>query len=376
VSGPAGDNVTTTDNPTGAYAWLDSGPVRAASDAVLGAMLLIAGTLAIWDSREASFLQWDPPDGMAFPMLIGALLLAVGVLLMARAAFVRRPQPAPGGLRRVAILAASVAAAFAAPWLWGLAQLLIVGPPQYPESLVAILGPVQILGFSWLLSFGPPEHAAAIILLLVTIAALARRSRLQAVGLMLFGFLLAAIGLDPITGQLRLIFGLEELFGGIPSPLLFLGLIVVGDGLICLLSPPLWLATYAWIEPRWRQAAPPLAAAIFLRVVAALAVAACCTFAYIYTARMWEVGLVLAVGAFGVAGKVLGWNRLVPVIACVYGDTLEQSLRQTMLMTQGDLAVLVERPVSRALLIACVGIIALTILLSVSSRRSPRPTPT
>jgi TctA family transporter len=41
-----------------------------------------------------------------------------------------------------------------------------------------------------------------------------------------------------------------------------------------------------------------------------------------------------------------------------------------MLMTQGDLAVLIERPVSRALLIAWVGVIVLTILLSLRKRRS------
>jgi hypothetical protein len=309
--------VTTIDNPTGAYAWLGGGAIRAASDAMLGTILLLAGTLAIWDSRKASFLRWDPPDAMVFPMLVGALLVAVGVLLLARAAFVRRPQPAPWGLRNVAIVAAAIIAVFAAPWIWGLAQLVIVGPPQYPESLIAIFGPVRILGFSWLLSFGPPEHAAAIILVLVTVVALARRSRLQAAGLMLLGFLLAAAGLDTITGQLRLTMGMEELVDGFPSPLVFLGLIVLGDGLICLMSPPLWRATYSWIEPRWQQAAMPTLAAIALRAAATLAIAACCHFAYIYTARTWEVGLVLAKSAHSAppasCSAGTGWCRSSPV---------------------------------------------------------------
>jgi hypothetical protein len=257
-----GMSVTTTeDHSAGARAWLNSSATRTASDAALGCILAIAGAFPIWDAGGLSFGEFLHFEAKLFPSAVGVAILAVGVLLLARAALVRRPPPASWGVRNIVI----VAALFIASRNWGMELML--------------------------LNFGPPEHVATLVLILVTLCALACRSHLQAVGLVLLGLLLGAVGLDSITGQLRLTMGLEQLYSGLATPLVATGLLVVADGLIGLMSPSLWVATYGWIRPAWRNVRVPLAAAIVLRIVAVLAVAAGCYFGFLYGGRGWDVAL-------------------------------------------------------------------------------------
>jgi TctA family transporter len=186
-----------------------------------------------------------------------------------------------------------------------------------------------------MLHFGPAEHAALIVLILAVVPTLACRSHLQAVGLMLLGLLLGAVGLDSVTGQLRLTMGFEQLIDGVATPIVAIGFLFVAEGLLGLFSPQLWLATYAWIVPAWRDATVPAMAAAMTRVAALLVVAAGCYFGFLYSGRMWDVGLVATLGIFGVVCKLLGWNRLVLVVGCFYSDALEQTIRQTMSLFYG-----------------------------------------
>jgi hypothetical protein len=336
-----GGPMTTTDHPAEGHAWLVTSTTRTASDVLLSCVLLVAGAIAMWDGRGASFGREGLNAGF-FPMAVGAIAAAVGILLLGRSAFFRRPQPAPWRLRHIAIIAAAVVAIIFAAWQWGLELLL--------------------------LQFGPPEHAALTILLLMGVIALARWSRLRAVGMLLLGLLLSAVGIDVMTGQLRLTMGLEPLIDGIAPSLVLIGLIVVGDGLVCLVSPSLWLATYAWLRPRPHQPQLPMAATIAARAVAALAIAAACYFAFALNGETWDIGLLLAIGLFGVICKLFGWNRLLLIMGCIYGTALEQSLRQSMVLSQGDPAVFFLRPISATLLVACLGLVALVIVLA--ARRS------
>lgn len=336
--------MTTTDHPAEKYAWLVGSAARTASDALLGCVLLVAGAIAMWDGRGASFGQ-EGLNAAFFPFAVGTMAVAVGVLLLGRSAFFRRPQPAPWRLRDVAIVVAAIVAIIFAAWQWGLALLL---------------------------QFGPAEHAALITLVLMTAIALARWSRLRAIGMMLLGLLLSAVGIDVMTGQLRLTMGLDPLMDGIEKPLVVLGLIVVGDGLVCMVSPSLWLATYAWLRSRPHQPALPMVATIAARAVAALAIAAVCYVAFVLNNQTWDIGLLLAIGLFGVACKLFGWNRLVLIMACDYGSALEQSLRQTMLMSQGDPTVFFQRPISAALIAASLSLTALVIVLAARRGRLRR----
>lgn len=331
--------MTTTDHPADAHAWLATGTMRTASDVLLGCVLLVAGAIAIWDGRGALVLPEDGMNAGFFPTAVGAAAVAVGILLLGRSALFQRPQPAPWRIRSIAIIVAVTVACVFIAWEWG-------------------------LGF--LLKFGPPEHAAFITLMLVIAVALARRSRHRAVGMTLLGLLLSAVGIDAITGQLRLTMGLEPLFDGFATPLVLFGLIVVGDGLICLVSPSLWLATYAWLRTP-SQPALPMVVSIAARIAAALAITAACYFAFALNGRTSDIALLLLIGLFGVLCKLFGWNRLVLILGCMYGDALEQSFRQTMLLSQVDPSVFLLRPISAGLLAASLAIIALVVVLAARS---------
>lgn len=337
--------MATTDHPAEKYAWLASSAARTASDALLGCVLLLAGATAMWDGRGASFGREEGLNAAFFPFAVGTMAVAVGILLLARSAFFRRPPPAPWRLRDIAIIVAAIVATNFAAWQWG---------------------------FDLLLYFGPAEYAALLALLLMTAIALARWSRLRAVGMMLIGLLLSAVGIDVITGQLRLTMGLVPLMDGIGTSLVALGLIVVGDGLLCLVSPSLWLASYAWLRPRPHQHELPMVATTVARAVAALAIAAACYVALILNNETFDVGLLLVIGLFGVICKLFVWNRLVLIMACSYGSVLEQSFRQTMLGSQGDPTVFFHRPISATLLIASVSLAALAIVLAARSGRLRR----
>ena len=62
------------------------------------------------------------------------------------------------------------------------------------------------------------------------------------------------------------------------------------------------------------------------------------------------MALALLFGAFGVACLLLGWNRLVLCFALYYGQELEQSLRQSLVLSRDDLRIFTDRPFSGLLI--------------------------
>ena len=332
---------TATGHSAEPHSWLDASAIRKASDLALGCVLLVIGAVAILNAPPI----WDDFDLGSFPTVISGLLLAVGIILLVRGSVFGGTRPARWSLKGLAMITAAIVAVGAAAWMWG---------------------------FGLLLLFGPAEFAGLIILGLTVAVALVRRSRIQSFGMVLFGLLLATVGLDSITGNLRLTFGLEQLIEGISPVIVCLGLFVVADGLVCLVSPSLWLATYArMLDGRSAPRIPPIAA-IGMRVVAALAIAAACYLAFELNRSTWDVGLLLAFGAFGLAGKLLAWNRFVLLLAFGYSDLLEQGIRQSMLMSNGDPGIFLARPISATLLLLAGGTLALAALLS-ARRALSRP---
>ena len=109
-----------------------------------------------------------------------------------------------------------------------------------------------------------------------------------------------------------------------------------------------------------------------MRVVAALAIAAACYLAFELDRSTWDVGLLLPFAAFGIAGKLLAWNRFVLLLAFVYSDLLEQSIRLSMLTSNGDPGIFLARPISVTLLLLAGGTLALAALLS-ARRTLSRP---
>ena len=283
------------------------------SDVTLGLLLVAAGIVAMVDAT------------LLFQTSVGGVLLATGLALLVRGFFFVRSPTEPWRLRSLVLVAVAV-----------------VG--------LDVLGVVDQMAFGWsinyLMRLGPPDFAGLVLLKLAVAVALARMSRLRAFGLTLLGVLLALVGLDPITGQLRLTFGLEPLTEGISVYLVLLGVIVVADGLLCLYSPWLFVDTYVRLVAGWRALDVPRPATVGMRIAAALIVAAAGAAAFYVSARFWDVGVVLVLGLFGVACKLLVWNRLVLVLGASLGPVLETSLRNTMELSGGDPAILLRWPVS------------------------------
>ncbi|MEI6158700.1 MAG: tripartite tricarboxylate transporter permease [Roseococcus sp.] len=74
------------------------------------------------------------------------------------------------------------------------------------------------------LQFGPPEFFAVMFLSFACFIGLSKGSPFKALAAMMFGFLLAGVGLDGVTGQLRMTFGSMELMRGIDFLVVVIGL--------------------------------------------------------------------------------------------------------------------------------------------------------
>ena len=317
--------------------WLETDAIRRASDIALGAILLIVGALALWFAPDRSAGGEMGPGAGFFPAVVAGLLCIVAVVLLARVAFRRSPPPVrPSRPLYVAIVAAAIVALYFALQTWG-------------EPLF--------------LRFGPPEFMALLVLELAIALALAHSSRSRAAGMAFLGLLLATVGVDPVTGVLRFTMGVEGLLHGIGADIVLFGVFVVGDAFVCLASPKLFLRSYTRLVTAWQAPRPPLPAALAMRLAAVLAIAAACYYAYSLMESYVEIAWVLVFGVLGVAAKIFGWNRFLLYMGAAFGDRLEQALRQTLSLAQGDPALLLQ-PINGTLLVAAIVILASAVLLS------------
>lgn len=187
--------------------------------------------------------------------------------------------------------------------------------------------------------------------------ALAHSSRTRAAGMALLGMLLCTVGTDVNSGVLRFTMGVEALSDGIGASIVLLGLFVAGDALVCLVSPPFFLLTYTRLITAWRASRIPLAAALVMRLVAALALAGACYYAYALSYSYVDVVSVLVFGILGVAAKIFGWNRFLFYLGFAFGLMLEENIRRTLLLSRGDPTALLQRPISGTLLVAAIAIL-------------------
>ena len=79
------------------------------------------------------------------------------------------------------------------------------------------------------LAFGPPEYTALIILGITILTYLAQKSMVKALMMAAFGFLLAYIGVDMLTGKARYTFGFSGLMDGVGILPIAMGLFVVAE---------------------------------------------------------------------------------------------------------------------------------------------------
>ena len=98
-------------------------------------------------------------------------------------------------------------------------------------SFIAGTGGVILLSFAgpiladFALTFGPPEYFGLVLFGLTTLLSFSGRQILKGVIAGLVGILLACIGLDPVSGKARLVFGISEFLSGVNIIPILMGVI-------------------------------------------------------------------------------------------------------------------------------------------------------
>jgi len=92
--------------------------------------------------------------------------------------------------------------------------------------MITFLSPVVA---KFALKFGPAEFFSVYLLTFCAFVGMAKGSAVKTVASMMIGFALAAVGLDTVTGQLRLTFGFTDLLKGFDFLIAVIGLFGIGE---------------------------------------------------------------------------------------------------------------------------------------------------
>src|SRR5690348_5657177 len=95
--------------------------------------------------------------------------------------------------------------------------------------LITFMAPV-VARFA--LKFGPPEFFSVYLLTFCAFVGMAKGAPMKTIASMMLGFALAAVGIDTVTGQLRLTFGFTELLKGFDFLIAVIGLFGIGEILL------------------------------------------------------------------------------------------------------------------------------------------------
>lgn len=113
------------------------------------------------------------------------------------------------------------------------------------------------------LKFGPPEFFAVYLLTFCSFVGMGKGSPFKILASMGIGFALAAVGMDTVTGQLRLTYGFEELMRGFDFLIAVIGLFGIGEILLSMeeglsfsgksarISPKVVLETWKELPKYW-----------------------------------------------------------------------------------------------------------------------------
>jgi len=108
----------------------------------------------------------------------------------------------------------------------------------FTSSFIGSLFAVLLITFlapgiaSFALRFGPPEFFAVYLLTFCSFVGLGREAKHKTIISMAFGLLLAGVGMDTVSGQLRMTFGQSELLRGINFLVAVIGLFGISEILI------------------------------------------------------------------------------------------------------------------------------------------------
>src|SRR5690348_8720006 len=113
--------------------------------------------------------------------------------------------------------------------------------------MITLLAPLVA---SFALEFGPPEIFSVYFLAFCSFVGLSKEPPFKTVASMMIGFALGAVGLDQMTGQLRLTFGFPELLSGFDFLIAVIGLFGIGEILLTMEEGLNFRGNTARINPR------------------------------------------------------------------------------------------------------------------------------
>ena len=100
------------------------------------------------------------------------------------------------------------------------------------------------------LKFGPPEFFAVYLLTFCSFVGMGKGSPMKILASMMVGFALAAVGMDTVTGQLRLTFGFPDLMRGFDFLIAVIGLFGIGEILLSMEEGLNFSGSAARINPK------------------------------------------------------------------------------------------------------------------------------
>ncbi|WP_332774618.1 tripartite tricarboxylate transporter permease [Polaromonas sp.] len=100
------------------------------------------------------------------------------------------------------------------------------------------------------LKFGPPEFFAVYLLTFCSFVGMGKGSPFKILASMAIGFALAAVGMDTVTGQLRLTFGIPDLMRGFDFLIAVIGLFGIGEILLSMEEGLAFSGKSAKINPK------------------------------------------------------------------------------------------------------------------------------
>src|SRR6476661_353334 len=95
--------------------------------------------------------------------------------------------------------------------------------------LITFLSPI-VARFA--LQFGPPEYFSVYLLTFCAFVGMNKGAPFKTIAAMMLGFAMAAVGIDTVTGQLRLTFGFSDLLKGFDFLIAVIGLFGIGEILL------------------------------------------------------------------------------------------------------------------------------------------------
>lgn len=126
----------------------------------------------------------------------------------------------------------------------------------FTSSFIGALFAVVVITFfapvvaRFALKFGPPEFFAVQFLTFASFVGIGRGSPFKTIASMCFGFVLAAVGLDIVTGQLRMTFGSFELMRGFDFLIAVIGLFGISEILVSMERGLSFTGAVARINPK------------------------------------------------------------------------------------------------------------------------------